>query len=269
MPIATTEHPLPYQPEAIFHRSGPIDPGCVTEAVAAIKRATPIDPGESRDMVSRRMHCALRSLSALHARDEIELMLGVQALSAYYAACACWRLGMNLTLPHGDSTRHIVTAASAARTFDSMLRALERRQAKPLSVPIGRPEPRDWPPADTEAGDQEWKHLWAAGSGEIARPKPDLTRPHAKQIDTAYITDDDLLDAPDFDDDDEGLDLENIDGILPNGGMIVTENPTPQQTAYMERRLKLMYRRERDNNRRNGIIKKTFFRPIRAGDLIP
>ena len=85
------------------------------------------------------MHSALLGLAALHPRDEIEVMLGVQAIAAYHAAAACWRIGINHHRPNGDSTRHITTAASRARTFDALLRALERRQAKPLCCPVGRP----------------------------------------------------------------------------------------------------------------------------------
>jgi hypothetical protein len=250
----------PYDRDAIFHRNGPIDPGCVAEAVQVLKRNTPIDPAEPHDAVSRRLHCALRGLSALHARDEIELMLGVQALSAYYAACACWRLGMNLLLPNGDSTRHIASATSAARAFDSMLRALERRQAKPLSVPVGRPEPREWP-AEEKA---PWHDLMPGDSDDSIRPR--LPR---VPIDTAQATDDEIMDAWSLEDDEEDLDLENTEGILPCGGMIMPEDPTPQQAAYMERRLKLMYQRERKENRRDGIMKKTVFRPLRTGDLVP
>jgi hypothetical protein len=263
MPNQSTETPPPYDRAAIFHRNSPIDPLCVAEAVAAIKRATPIDPAEPRDLVSRRMHCALRSLSALHARDEIELMLGVQALCAYYAACACWRLGMNLVLPHGDSTRHIATATSAARTFDSMLRALERRQAKPLSVPVGRPEPQEWVPAGTETADEQYQNLLSIDAEAPIRPQP--PRP---PFDPDQATDDEILDASEFHDGDEGLDLENTKGILPDGGMIVPDDPTPQQGAYMNRRLLRMYRREREVNRRAGIMTKTVIRPIRTGDLI-
>jgi hypothetical protein len=68
-------------------------------------------------------------------------MLGVPALSAYHAASACWRPGMNIRQPNGDSARHIATAISAASGLDPMLKALERRQAKPLSIPAGRPAP--------------------------------------------------------------------------------------------------------------------------------
>ena len=50
----------------------------------------------------------------------------------------------------------------------------------------------------------------------------------------------------------QGLDIANTPDILPDGGMIVPWNPTPTQEAYMERRLILMYLRERAENRRNG-----------------
>ncbi len=135
-----------YDPEALFHQDGPINPLSVTEAVRAVMRAMPlVDRTEPRGWITRRMYAAMHALTALHPRDEIELMLGVQALCAYQAAAALWRAGMNLRYPAGDSTRHVTTAATAARTFDTMLRALERRQAKPLAVPPGRPAPHPWP----------------------------------------------------------------------------------------------------------------------------
>jgi len=249
-----------YDRDAIFRSNSPIDPICVLEAVAAIKQALPITPGEPNDVVSRRMHGALRALAALHARDEIELMLGVQVLCAYHAATACWRLGMNLALPHGDSTRHIATAGSAARTFDSMLRALERRQVKPLAVPVGRPDPRDWQESDL---DTDWKQLLARDSSGILRPTPVVTR-----ADPSKGSDDEILDATYFDTEDD-LDLSTVEGILPGGGIIVPEEPTPAQAAYIERRLRLIYQREREENRRNGIMKPTRFRPLHDGDLVP
>ena len=67
----------------------------------------------------------------------------------------------------------------------------------------------------------------------------------------------------------EGLDIANTEGILPGGGMILMEEPTPQQAAYMGRRLGLMYKREIEENRRNGITKMPKIRGIRPGDLIP
>ena len=67
----------------------------------------------------------------------------------------------------------------------------------------------------------------------------------------------------------EGLDIANTEGILPGGGMIMPADPTPQQAAYMARRLALMYRREHQENLRKGIKTMPVIRPIRTGDLIP
>ena len=38
----------------------------------------------------------------------------------------------------------------------------------------------------------------------------------------------------------QGLDIANTEGILPGGGMIMPEDPTPQQAAYIGRRLGLI-----------------------------
>ncbi len=147
-----TGNPGTYDPQALFDQDGPINPMSVNEAVRTVMRAMPlIDRNEPRGWVKRRMYAAMRALAALHPRDEIELMIGVQALCAYQAASALWRAGMNLRYPAGDSTRHVTTAATAARTFDTMLKALERRQAKPLAVPPGRPAPHPWPRQDATA----------------------------------------------------------------------------------------------------------------------
>ena len=101
-------------------------------------------------------------------------MLGVQAMSAYHAAAACFRIGMNLTGgPNGHSTRHITAACSAARAFDTMLRAIERRQAKPLAIPVGRPAPRLWDDAPNPTDViRYWEEIVVA---DAARPK---TRTH-------------------------------------------------------------------------------------------
>ena len=96
-------------------------------------------------------------------------MLGVQALCAYHAAAACWHQGMNHSYPRGSGLRQFSAAASAARTFDTLLKALERRQAKPLSVPVGRPAPRAWPEPDLSAEVAGWKSLpprRAGGGGQ-------------------------------------------------------------------------------------------------------
>ena len=141
-----TETPAPtptqFDRAALFHDHGPFHPSFQREAIRALLRTLPIDPAEPKGWADRRMFAALLALSALHPRDEIEVMLGIQAVAAYHAAAAGFHLGMNLATPKGTGTRHITAACSAARTFDALLRALERRQAKPLAVPIGRPAPQ-------------------------------------------------------------------------------------------------------------------------------
>ena len=257
--------PDPYDPEAIFDPNGPLDPTVMEEAVATIMRGIEPDLSDTPAATGRRMYTAMRALAALHPRNDPELMLGVQTLNAYHAANAAWR---RATQRHqaDQSRRHIATAATAARAFDSMLRALERRQAKPLSVPVGRPSSRNWPPVDTEAVQQAWKHRRG-----LQNEDPDLPDPDRQDA----MTDDELVSAwavkgqqwlqnPNV-----GLDIANTPGILPDGGMIVPWNPTPPQEAYMERRLILRYLREQAENRRNGSRAEIKLRPIRPGDLIP
>lgn len=213
------------------------------------------------------MNAALLGLTALHPRDEIEVMLAVQAMAAYHAATACWHIGMNHHRPNGDSTRHITTAATAARTFDTMLRALERRQAKPLFIPVGRPAARTWDDPHPTPIIQELAE----------RCRLDETPPEPADRDEAPViwTPEDLaaadahIERERAEAENDGLDIANTEGILPGGGMILMEDPTPQQAAYMGRRLALMYRREHEEDLRKGITTMPRIRAIRPGDLIP
>ncbi len=273
--------PPPYDPEAIFQDNSPINPGFMHEAVRTLMRALPLeDPAESQESGYRRMYSTLRALSALHPRDEIEVMLGVQAVSAYHAAAACWRIGMNLRRPHGDSTRHITTAASAARTFDTLLRAIERRQAKPLSVPVGRPAPRLWNDTDPTHFMQAIEHRCRPGSRNPGALNPGNTAgndldngpqpaPPTQWTPASLAITRDLIQRERTEAENHGLDIANIQGILPGGGMIMPEDPTAQQAAYIGRRLGLMYKREYAENLRNGVNKYPKIRPVRPGDLIP
>ena len=253
---------------AIFDKNGPIEPNFMHDAVQTLMRNMPLgDPSEPAARANRRMMSALFALSALHPRSEIEVMLGVQALCAYQAAAACWRIGMNVRRPNGDSTRHFAAAASSARTFDTLLKAIERRQAKPLSVPIGRPQPRIWADIDPTRYMRGWEDRCAqtySGEDNDAHPiDPKTWTPEEVAFVTAFKEQDRV------DRENRGLDIANTEGILPGGGMIMPEEPTPHQQAYLQRRLTLMYVRERDENLRHGIKTKTEFRPIRPGHLIP
>lgn len=257
-----------YDRAAIFHEAGPFNPHFMHESVRTLMRSLPLDPSEPKGWQDRRMYSALLGLSALHPRDEIEVMLGVQAMSAYHAAAACWRIGMNHHCPNGDSTRHITTAATAARTFDTMLRALERRQVKPLAIPIGRPDAQDWADCDPpEMTMQKWVDRCSRdkfGADPSAQSEPAIAWT-PMQLAAA----DAFLEQERIQRENQGLDLANTEGILPGGGMIFPENPTPQQDAYMARRVGLMYKREYEENLRKGIKKYPKIRGIKPGDLIP
>jgi hypothetical protein len=262
------EQPRPYDRTAIFHENGPFHPCFVDEAVRTLMRTLPLDPAEPRAWCYRRMHSALTALSALNPRDEIELMLGVQALSAYHAAAACWHIGMNHRTPKGDGTRHIASAATAARAFDSMLRAIERRQAKPLSVPVGRPDPQSWPePNVTLVTKFEDRCLREDCEPDAPAPIPP-TPPAVWSAEAIAITEA-IIDRERIERENKGLDIANTEGILPGGGMVLTDDPTPAQQAYMARRLTLMYRREHAENQRNGVKGYPKIRGIHPGDLIP
>ena len=196
-------------------------------------------------------------------------MLGVQAMAAHHAALAGFRLGMNLNngRPSADSTRHIAAACSAARTFDSMLRALERRQAKPLSIPIGRPASQEWFAPDPTAVMEYWAENCRADEDRPKRPNPPEN--HVVWTPEMIAAAEALREKERIEEENKGLDIANTEGILPGGGMILMDDPTPQQAAYMGRRLGLLYKREIAENRRKGIKETPKIRGIRPGDLIP
>jgi hypothetical protein len=256
-----------YDPDAIFHESGPIDPLFMADAIQALMRAHRLDPPETERARQRHLQSSLIALAATNPRDPIEVMIAVQALSAYQAACFCWRIGMNSHNPEKDRIRHIAAAGTAARTFDTMLRAMERRQAKPLAVPIGRPDSHVWTGNKAEkllnaVADRIRVNDKAAPSTEPPGP-PVVWTPEDLAIAEQY------LEKQRIEKENEGLDIANTEGILPGGGMILTEDPTPQQKAYMARRLGLAYKREYEENLRKGIKRIPKIRPIRPGDLIP
>jgi hypothetical protein len=263
---STPPHTPPYDRDSIFNDNGPLNPSFMREGVRAMFRTLPLDPAEPKAFSDRRMHAALLALSALHPRDEIEVMLGVQAMAAHHAALACFRIGMNVRRPNGDSTRHITAACSAARTFDTMLRALERRQAKPLAVPIGRPASRTWDdaPHPSTIIDNLAKTVRADADKPNTPPDPAFVWTPKDLAVAEALKERDRIEA-----ETKGLDIANTEGILPCGGMIFPENATPQQEAYMGRRLTLMYKREYEANLSKGIKEYPKIRGIRPGDLIP
>ena len=192
-------------------------------------------------------------------------MLGVQALCAYHAACALWRVGMNLRQPAGDSTRHITAAANAARTFDSLLKAVERRQAKPLAAPVGRPDPRPWPPQDPAALILKFEQRCREGEDGSTAGHQDapaiVWTPETMALANQIAEQTDRGRKPRL--------RPQHRGIRPGRQHHHARTPHPQQDAYIARRVGLRMQREWAENQRKGIKEYPRIRPLRAGDLVP
>ncbi len=248
-----------YARDALFDDIAPIDPYFMHEAVRTLMRALPIDEQEPEAWRNRRMATTLSALAALHPRDEIEVLLGVQSLCAFHAAAVCWHLGMNHHTPRGSGLRHFSAAGSAARTFDTLLKALERRQAKPLAVPPGRPEPREWTDEDRTATLRRMQERCSAGDAEA---------PAVAWMPEGLALADRFMQEARIEAENEGLDIANTEGILPGGGMIVPDDPTTQQQEYLGRRIMLDLQRKRQENLRNGNPELPKIPHLRPGDLV-
>jgi hypothetical protein len=218
-------------------------------------RTLPADPAEPPLYAHRRIFAALRAVAALRPRDEIEMMLAVQAVSAYYAASAGWRLNMNHHRPNGDSTRHAAMAASAVRTFDSLLKALERRQAKPLPASANR----QWTQQDLALFVETWADRCR---GHEAVPAEHETMPVWPP--TALRIASELREQKNECELAAGAD---IDSILPGG--VVPENPTLLQQAVIGQRLGHAIRRAYEENQRKGVQEMPKIPILRTGDPVP
>jgi hypothetical protein len=259
-----------YDPDAIFNDDSPIDPIFMADAIQTLMRAMPLNTVETENAKRRHWQAGLTALAATNPRDPIEVMLAVQAMSAYQAASACWRVAMNSRHPSSDSPQQISAACTAARTFDAMLRAIERRQARPLAAPKGRPVRRAW--CKTRTGkildsmaeritrDNEapaWPQLEQSPMPAVIWTPGDVAFAEAKMKQDRIA------------EENAGLDLANTEGILLGGGMIMPADPTPQQAAYIGRRMGLAYKREYAENLRRGFKIIPKIKPLRTGDLIP
>jgi hypothetical protein len=255
-----------HDPNAIFQQDGPIHPSFMREAVRTLIRSLPLDDKDEPEAWShRRMHSALMALAALRPRDEIEVMLGVQTLSAYHAAAASWRLGMNLQQPRGTNVRHFSAAATAARTFDTLLKALERRQAKPLPPETERPTPREWLKAHPSRTMLQWQTNVSIDDEDDSDAEVETVEWTPEAVALAH----EQAEQARIEEENRGLDIANTEGIRPDGSIVMPEYPTPNQEAYIARRLWIRHCKEWEENRRRGINKEPPIRPLRTGDIVP
>lgn len=237
----------------------------MSDALRTLMRAMPIDPAEADLYRERRQYAATVALSTLAPRDEIEVMIGVQAVAAFQAAAACWRLGMNHHLPNGDSVRHISAAATAARAFDTLVKALERRQARSMAAVD---EPKDWSSIDPMG---EMKRL----ADRVRRPERPLGRrsrgkaapPAWPEAATSLVTA--MREQERIETEQQDPDPAEVEGVRPDGSMIVPEDPTPEQEAYLSRRLGRGYRQEWEDSVAEGRPRVPKLRVVKPGDIIP
>lgn len=267
--------PPPYPPDALFRADGPFNPTYADDVFRILMRALPHDPDEPDCARNARMYGALCTLSGMAPRDGIEMMYAVAAIISFHAGVASFRIGMNGALPNGENSRHLTTAASAMRCFDSMIKGLERRQARPLPVETG---PRDWSHIDPEAcletladrlrgttsrpgaapiqtAARDAIKRWEDLVTEQAKPPP----PKPEPVWTAEMVHKVLMDAlpkP-----------KPVEGVEPDGSIVVPENPTPEQETYMGLRI-IRNEREKWAKEIDGGGKPRI-PPVRPGDRIP
>jgi hypothetical protein len=217
-------------------------------------RNLPMEPGERQVYRRRRMTAATRAAQALEPRDEIELMLAVQAVTAHYRAAAHWRASMNSELSEAEALRQASAAASATRVFDSMLRAIERRQARAMAE---HPQSRDWEAIGAVDNVEAMGILVAThgAEGTDAALEPIIWPGEAIRATQGRIA---------------GIGLQEsgpgIAGVNPDGSITVPENATEEQQTYIGRRLAQTIANEK--TARPG-PRTLVIKPIQPGDRVP
>lgn len=253
--IKSDELPPSYARADLFTDHGPIHPAVTADVLRTLIRSLPMEGGERLLYRNRRIISATRAIEAIQPRDEIEMMLAEQAVLAHHHALARWHASTRKGLSEAESLRQISAAAAATRMFDSMLRAVERRQARPMAEP---PVSQDWSNIDLDATIQGFAaFVIAPEAGETVPDAAVLWEDAAVEQVRAEIADAEEEDAP-----------TNVEGVNPDGSMTVPDNPTDEQKRYMARRIARNMKDPALNpphpDGRHRIIK-----PLRAGDWLP
>jgi hypothetical protein len=271
----TNEPPPPYPHDDLFTAHGPIHPASTFDALRTLIRNLPMEPGERRLYRNRRICAAIRAVQALAPRDETELMLAVDAVTAHFQAAAHWRASTDGALSQAESLRHLSAAAAATRVFDSMLRAIERRQARPMAE---SPKCRDWLGIDVDEkldavsalvrADENTAVVRADEDAALVRTDEDAiidpsSWPEAAvqctqaDIDRIILSEDGPIPA-------------GIEGVNPDGSIIVPEQATEAQQDYIGHRIATHIRNERAKRQsRQGLGIKPIIKPLRPGDRVP
>jgi hypothetical protein len=217
----------------------------------------------------------------MYPRDEIEMMYCASAMAAYHAAMAGWRIGMNGATPNGDSTRHITTANASIRTFDTLIKGLERRQARPCAAPMG---PNNWEDTDLERYADWWTvRVRACSVPQLHSEEPPPTAPIPTEPPPAEAPPDspetpepdtpdpvwtaEMIATAEADIPAEDPGPPSVEGVAPDGSIVVPDNPTPEQETYMGARIIHNTRDHWTDDIASG--EKPKIPRLRPGDRIP
>jgi hypothetical protein len=142
----------PDRPEAPLLSFGPSFSQEISRSViAAIWRQNYEAPHETEVRIA----ASLTMLEAFHPRDHIECMLAAQGVATHMLIMELHHRAMHEDTPPPIMIKFCSSIAQTSRTFSTLLRDLERRQAKPLPEPPpasdarpDKPPPEDKPPAE-------------------------------------------------------------------------------------------------------------------------
>jgi hypothetical protein len=150
---------------ASFPALAPAISAAVTDDLFAAVPKPPADPANP-DGGSGRETTLIGEIHAFHPRDLEETTLVVQYLSAYHGAVACLRAAAACDVTSREASRLRRDAVVFQRSMQTILCALHKSQARPISedeavprpaVPVARPHPiikaaasRQHPPAGSD-----------------------------------------------------------------------------------------------------------------------
>ena len=154
----------PDRPDAPLLSFGPsFSEEIARSVIAAIWFENIDDPQET----SVRIAASLTMLEGFHPRDHLECMLAAQGVAAHSMIMDCYRRIMTLGMQEAMAIKIRGNIAQLSRSFSTLLRDLERRQAKPLQP---RPPPAGGLPYETPPN-RDPPNLNPAGPDPVNPPK--------------------------------------------------------------------------------------------------
>jgi hypothetical protein len=133
-----------------FGPNGPMGPAFSDDIMRALIATLYADNREEpseHDLI--RWQATLTLLEAFQPRTPVEVMLAAQAIAAHNAIMECHHRAMHDELPEAVAAKVRNNAVALIRGMEVLLKALERRQSRPLPPPlppVPQPEGAEPPP---------------------------------------------------------------------------------------------------------------------------